>query len=212
VLKEQTQCGFALLFYFGLFDTDEQRKANAVCFKKLIRDNGNHLDTGFIGTAYLCPALVKAGLSEVACDLVLQRDYPSWLFEVDNGATTIWERWDSYHPDKGFASPVMNSFNHYANGAVGEFLFANIGGVSFQAVDDDGNVAPRVIFHVTPDVRIGSANFHLETPCGEAVSEWRLDGRCLQWHVRVPPNTVGIVDGSDDKPLAPGEYDFSFDT
>ena len=210
VLRNQTQCGFALLFYFGLFDTDEQRKANAECFGKLVRDNGNHLDTGFIGTAYLCPALVKAGLSDVACDLVLQRDYPSWLFEVDNGATTIWERWDSYHPEKGFATPVMNSFNHYANGAVGEFLFANIGGVSFQAVDDDGNVSPRVIFHVIPDARIGSASFRLNTPCGEAVSEWRLEGKRVQWHVRVPPNAIGIVEESGET-LSPGEHDFSFD-
>ena len=211
VLKNQTQCGFALLFYFGLFDTDEQRKANAECFKKLVRDNGNHLDTGFIGTAYLCPALAKAGLSDVACDLVLQRDYPSWLFEVDNGATTIWERWDSYHPEKGFATPVMNSFNHYANGAVGEFLFAYLGGISFQAVDDDGNVAPRVIFHVIPDSRIGSASFSLNTPCGEAISEWRLDGRRLYWRMRVPPNAIGIVEERGGEPLAPGEYNFTFD-
>ena len=211
VLKNQTQCGFALLFYFGLFDTEEQKKANAECFRKLVRDNGNHLDTGFIGTAYLCPALVKAGLSEVACDLVLQREYPSWLFEVDNGATTIWERWDSYHPERGFATPVMNSFNHYANGAVGEFLFAYLGGISFQAVNEAGEIAPRVIFHVTPDLRVGFANAHLKTPCGEAVSEWRLDGRRLKWHVRVPPNAIGIVEEHDIEPLAPGEYDFSFD-
>ena len=211
LLKNQTQCGFALLFYFGLFDTDAQRKANAEYFSKLIRDNGNHLDTGFIGTAYLCPALVKAGLSDVACDLVLQREYPSWLFEVDNGATTIWERWDSYHPEKGFATPVMNSFNHYANGAVGEFLFAFLGGISFQAVDDEGKVSPRVVFHVTPDSRIGSANFHLNTPCGEAISEWRLEGRLLHWRMRVPPNAIGVVDGRDIEPLAPGEYNFTFD-
>ena len=211
LLKEQTQCGFALLFYFDLFDTAEQKKANAACFKKLIRDNGNHLDTGFIGTAYLCPALVKAGLSDIACDLVLQRDYPSWLFEVDNGATTIWERWNSWHPKKGFASPVMNSFNHYANGAVGEFLFAYLGGLSFKAVDDDGNVSPRVIFNVVPDSRIGSASVRLETPCGEAVSEWRLDGRRLQWHLRVPPNAVGILEEYGKEPLSPGDYDFSFD-
>ena len=195
ILKEPTQCGFALLFYFGLFDSPEQKAANAAHFRELILAHGGRLDTGFLGTAYICPALVKAGLSELACDLLLQRSYPSWLFEVDQGATTIWERWDSYHPDRGFASPAMNSFNHYANGAVGEFIFSGLGGVSFQAVDEEGRAAPRVRFRITPDPRIGFARSVLETPCGEASSEWHLEGECLRWHGRVPPNTVGVLEG-----------------
>ena len=113
--------------------------------------------------------------------------------------------------EKGFADAAMNSFNHYANGAVGEFIFSGLGGVSFQAVDEEGRAMPRVRFRITPDPRIGFARSVLETPCGEASSEWHLDGERLRWHGLVPPNTVGVLEGfGGGDELLPGEYDFDF--
>ena len=210
LLKEPTQTGFALLFHFGLLDTEAEKKANGERFAALIRANGNKLDTGFVGTAYLCTALAQAGQAKTACDLVLQREFPSWLFEVDNGATSVWERWDSYHPERGFGNPIMNSFNHCANGAVGEFLYAWLAGLDFEAVDADGRVAPRVRFHIVPDARIGFARAVLQTPCGEAASEWRLEGEKVRWRCRVPPNAVGDLPEYGLCGLEPGEHDFVF--
>jgi alpha-L-rhamnosidase len=211
ILKVPTQCGFALLFYFDMLDTPEEKRRNAESFAKLIRDNRNLLDTGFLGTAYLCPALVQAGLPSIACDLLLQRDFPSWLFEVNQGATTVWERWDSYHPDKGFATPLMNSFNHYANGAIGEFIFNWLGGIDFRAVDENGDAAPAICFRMIPDPRIGNARTVLDTPCGEALCQWELRNDTLQCHLQVPPNTIAYLhDWGKGEKLLPGTYDFNF--
>ncbi len=210
LLKTPTQTAFALLFHFDLLDTEAEKKANGERFAALVRANGNRLDTGFVGTAYLCQALAKAGQAATACDLLLQREFPSWLFEVDNGATSIWERWDSWHPQKGFGDPCMNSFNHYANGAVGEFMYTWLAGLDFRATDEAGRIAPRVRFHIVPDKRIGFARAVLQTPCGEAFSEWRLEGEKVRWKCRIPPNAVGDLAEYDLADLPPGDHEFLF--
>lgn len=210
LLRQPTQSGFAMVFRFDMLDNEAEKALNRDGFRKLIRDNGNHLDTGFIGTAYLCPSLVKAGLADCACELVLQTEYPSWLFEVEQGATTIWERWNSYYPGKGFATPLMNSFNHYANGAVGEFLFACLAGLTFWAADEEGNLAPQVHFSLVPDRRLGFAGASCETPCGKAASEWQIDGDTIHWHCLVPPNTIGSLPAYGLEHIEPGEHEFAF--
>ncbi len=211
VLTDRTQSSFALLFYFDMISDPEEIELNRAIFKELIVENNYQLNTGFLGTAYLCPALVKVGLERLACDLLLQRNYPSWLYEVELGATSIWERWNSYHPETGFANPIMNSFNHYANGAVGEFLFEAVAGIRFAAYDGE-KIAPKVHFHFIADERLGFARSRNETPCGWSECAWELtgDGR-VHVHCLVPPDTTGAIDCCNIDNLAPGEHDFYFD-
>ncbi len=94
-----------------------------------IQDYDNHLTTGFLGTPYLCHVLSRFGYDTVAYKLLLQETYPSWLYPVKMGATTIWERWDGQKPDSSFQTPGMNSFNHYAYGAIGDWMYRNISGI-----------------------------------------------------------------------------------
>jgi alpha-L-rhamnosidase len=95
----------------------------------LISARNDHLTTGFLGTPLLCPVLTRFGRTDLAYRLILQEDYPSWLYTVKNGATTMWERWNSYTKEHGFGDVSMNSFNHYAYGAVGEWMYSVIGGI-----------------------------------------------------------------------------------
>src|SRR6202011_2844184 len=92
-----------------------------------------HLSTGFVGVGRLMQALTATGHSDAAYTLLLQTTYPSWLYPVTQGATTIWERWDGYRDDKGFQDPGMNSFNHYAMGAVGEWMYTSVAGIGLDA-------------------------------------------------------------------------------
>ena len=94
-----------------------------------IKSRGNHLSTGFLGTIYLCHVLTGCGYTDVAYDLLLQESYPSWLYPVKMGATTIWERWDGQKTDSTFQDPGMNSFNHYAYGAIGDWMYRVSAGI-----------------------------------------------------------------------------------
>jgi alpha-L-rhamnosidase len=125
-VKTQTAC--ALAIYMELLDGDELKAAEECLFQCLENSNGD-LSTGFVGTAYLCPALSKAGRSDLAVQILLNEEYPSWLYEVNNGATTIWERWNSWTKEDGFGDPNMNSYNHYAFGAVCEWMFESLAGI-----------------------------------------------------------------------------------
>ena len=94
-----------------------------------IKRHGNHLTTGFLGTPYLCHVLTRFGKNDVAYDLLNQETYPSWLYPVKKGATTIWERWDGIKPDGSFQDVSMNSYNHYAYGAIGDWMYQNMAGI-----------------------------------------------------------------------------------
>lgn len=178
--RNQTSCVMAL--QFGLL-TKEQQTKNATLLESLIRENGTRLNTGFIGTALLSRALSAHGLDKTAYDLLLQEEFPSWLYSVNQGATTLWERWNSYSHKDGFGDVGMNSFNHYAYGAVGEWMFARVGGLEFRAPD-------TLLFAACPDRRLGYAETSLETPFGKAFSFWRYEGENIRWRVSAPPNTV----------------------
>ena len=97
-----------------------------------IAAKGNHLSTGFVGVSYLLPVLTAGGRLNVAYALLLQDTFPSWLFSVKQGATTIWERWDGWTPDKGFQTPAMNSFNHYSLGSCGEWIYDTVAGIGWD--------------------------------------------------------------------------------
>ncbi|MBR4766469.1 MAG: family 78 glycoside hydrolase catalytic domain [Clostridia bacterium] len=126
--KGSTQTDKILVLAFDLTDGACSREI-ASQLEQQIAENGNRLSSGFVGTCALCPTLSKFGLDKTAYNLLLQRSEPSWLYSVDQGATTIWERWNSYTKEKGFGNVGMNSFNHYAYGAVGEWMYGFMAGI-----------------------------------------------------------------------------------
>lgn len=127
-LAADTQTSYLLALYFDLVD-DKARERAAEGLVKLIKDNEVHLTTGFVGTPYLCPTLTEIGRTDLAYELIQQRSYPSWLYSVEKGATTIWEHWDGIKEDGTFWSEDMNSFNHYAYGSIGQWMYQVMGGI-----------------------------------------------------------------------------------
>jgi len=181
-VRGDTQCAYALAISFGLLDGERRTKAA----QRLVADieaRGGHFSTGFVGTKELLFALNAIGREDVAYRLLLGRDYPSWLFEIENGATSIWERWDGWTPEKGFQDPGMNSFAHYAFGAVGEWMFTTIGGLG---ADRPGfahlDLRPR------PGGGLTHAAVEHDSIRGQIELRWRLDGTALELEVGVPPN------------------------
>jgi alpha-L-rhamnosidase len=124
-VKTQTACALAVAM--DLLSGDDLEKTKQCLVQCLEKHNG-YLTTGFVGTGYLCPALTKAGRCDLAVQLLLNEEHPSWLYEVNNGATTIWERWNSWIKESGFGDVGMNSFNHYAFGSVCEWMFESLAG------------------------------------------------------------------------------------
>lgn len=184
LLKTRNQTSCILALHFNLL-TEEQRPKQIGLLEQLIRNNGNRLSTGFVGTASLMFALTEAGLTSVAYDLLLQEEYPSWLFSVNQGATTIWERWNSYTVKDGFGDVNMNSFNHYAYGAVAEWMAVVAGGISYAAPGGQ-----ELLFTAIPDSRLGYVRASLETPYGKASSFWEYHNAHLCWQISAPANTV----------------------
>ena len=181
----ETQTALALALHFRLLP-ESLRERNAQLLAALIRANGNRLNTGFVGTACLNLALSENGQEQTACDLYLQENFPSWLFSVDQGATTMWERWNSYTKAEGFGDVNMNSFNHYAYGAVHEWVIRHLCGIRYLTPGGG-----ELLFAPEPDRRIGFAEAYLETPSGRVECAWRFEGgEKLLWHVAAPPNTL----------------------
>jgi len=150
----------------------------------------NHLSTGFLGTPLLAPVLTQIGRPDLAYAVVLQETYPGWLFSVKNGATTIWERWDSWTPEQGFNPGGMNSFNHYAYGSVVGWFYDTIAGLKPSAAAPGWKqfeIAP------TPGGGLTYAKASLETPHGRAVSDWHINDGRFQLNVAIPPNTSARV-------------------
>ncbi len=188
-LTAQTQTAHVLSLVFGL--TPEQwRKQTAQGLVKLIQSNGGHVSTGFLGTPYLCYALSDNNYLEEAYALLLKTDYPSWLYQVQQGATTVWEHWDGLKPDGTMWSADMNSFNHYAYGAVADWLFSVVGGI------DAVEAAPgyrEILFAPRPGSGLSWAEAKLLTPYGSATCVWRKEKDHLQVTITIPANTTGQV-------------------
>ena len=111
---------------------EAQRPTTVDRLVALIKERNWHLSTGFLGTPLLCPVLTRFGRLDIAFRLLMQETYPGWLYPVSIGATTMWERWNSWTPDKGFVEVGMNSLNHYAYGAIGQWIYANLGGIALD--------------------------------------------------------------------------------
>ncbi|MFT3867888.1 MAG: family 78 glycoside hydrolase catalytic domain [Nibricoccus sp.] len=186
-IRESGQTGYALAFSMNLL-ADGTKPRVTEKFVDEIKKHNWHLATGFIGTPRLLPALHLAGRDDVAYKLLLQETFPSWLFQVKNGATTVWERWDGWTPEKGFQTIAMNSFNHYAFGSVGEFLYRQIAGI------DAGSPGFRTIV-IRPTISEGltSARATYNSVSGPIFSAWKLDGNKLTLDVEIPPNTTATI-------------------
>jgi alpha-L-rhamnosidase len=186
-LKDCSQTGYALAFTMGLVP-DELRAKAAEKFAQEIKRFDNHLATGFIGTPRLLPALHTAGRDDLALQLLLTDTYPSWLFSVKNGATTMWERWNGWTPEKGFGDISMNSFNHYAFGAVGEFIYGSVGGI--QAASPSYKT-----IQIRPVIGDGLtwAKTSFDSIRGSIVSNWKREGGKIAMDVIIPPNTTATV-------------------
>ena len=186
-IKDSGQTGYALAFTMDLVPAELKAKV-AEKFVEELRKRDWHLATGFIGTPRLLPGLHFAGRDDVAYRVLLQETYPSWLFPVKNGATTVWERWDGWTPEKGFQTIAMNSFNHYAFGSVGEYLYRQVAGI-----DTDGPGYHKIVIHPAVAAGLTHARAAYESAAGRIESAWRVDGGRFRLNVTVPPNTTATV-------------------
>jgi alpha-L-rhamnosidase len=178
-----TQTSYVLALHFGLVAPALRENAARELVRK-IKANGMHLATGFVGTPYLLHVLEAAGHLDAAYALLEQESYPSWLFPVKNGATTIWERWDGWSPEKGFQDKGMNSFNHYAYGAVGDWMVSTVAGLE---IGEPGY--RKILFKPRPGGTITWAEAKLRTPQGDAAIRWELKDGKLELELTVPPGS-----------------------
>lgn len=153
-------------------------------------DHGGCLQTGFLGTSILMPTLTENGMVDVAYELLFQRKNPSWLYSVDNGATTIWERWNSYMKDKGMGPRGMNSFNHYAYGCVCQWIWETCAGI---AADPASPGFKHIIMKPVPDKRLGHLDATFHSPAGEIKSSWKYEGDTWVWKFTVPRGATATV-------------------
>ena len=189
LMVSQTQTGYVLALHFDLVP-DHLRP---ILIDFLIRDiarRDGHLSTGFVGTPYICQVLTDAGRADLAYDLLLKQTFPSWLYSVNNGATTIWERWDGWNMDKGFQDPAMNSFNHYAYGAVGTWMVENIIGIRS---DPEKPGFEKIILQPRIGAGFTWARGEYQSPFGKVKSYWALMDNAFTWKITVPPNTTATA-------------------
>ena len=148
------------------------------------------LQTGFLGTAIILPILTQIGAADVAYRLLLQRGDPSWLYSVDQGATTIWERWNSFTLEKGFGPVSMNSFNHYAYGAAAEWMAGYMAGIMY---DFERPGFAHIIFRPYPNRAIHSVGCEFDSPQGTIASNWAYTETGFVYEITVPAGTTGTV-------------------
>lgn len=185
-----TQTAYLLALDFDLV-TGEARAVLTSRLLDLLAEADNHLQTGFLGVRHLCPVLSDNGASDVAMTLLLNDRYPSWGFSIRQGATSIWERWDGWTQERGFQSPAMNSFNHYAYGAVGEWIWARIAGIDWcEDAPGFANLCMRPIF----DDRLSPVSARYDAHTGQIDSNWQCDGDGYCWQVNLPPDVQGTVE------------------
>jgi alpha-L-rhamnosidase len=193
----KTQTAQALALFADLIPQD-QRAATGRHLAKMLADNGNHMATGFLGTRPLLPVLSASGQNDLATFLLQSREFPSWGYEISNGATTIWERWDSYTKEDAFGrhNAAMNSFSHYAFGAVCEWMFATLAGIQ-----SDGPGFKKIIIRPSPPSP-GSNAMHepinwvrasYESIRGTIRSDWKVEHGTLSLNVTIPANTTATV-------------------
>ena len=199
------QTAHVIALNFGIVPEAARGKV-ARSLAALIRSNGTRLSTGFLGTSLLLETLSRHGETALAYDLLLQEAFPSWLYSVNQGATTIWERWNSYTKEKGFGPVGMNSFNHYAYGSVVSWLFGTAGGIR-PVVGGNGKLA--VLLAPEPDRRLGHLEAVRAVGGGLVRSAWSYEGATWKWSFTVPEGlraAVRLPGESIVRAYKPGTY------
>jgi alpha-L-rhamnosidase len=188
-IYQGTQAAYAMSLGMDLVADPKQREQTGGRFVEKLASDNDHLRTGFLGTPQLLPALCKIGREDLAMKLLLNDDYPSWGYEISMGATTVWERWNSLHPDGTFGDAGMNSFNHYAYGAVGDWMFANLGGI--QALEPGYKTS-----RIAPLIGAGGLTFARcwqNTAYGRIATDWSVSSTGTVFEVEIPVNTTAEV-------------------
>jgi alpha-L-rhamnosidase len=188
-LVSGTQTAYVLALHFDMLP-EAMRKPAADKLAENIKSYGNHLTTGFLGTPYICHVLSRFGYTDIAYKLLLQETYPSWLYPVKMGATTIWERWDGIKPDSTFQVPSMNSFNHYSYGAIGDWMYRVMAGLDTY---EDGVGYKHI--KIQPHIGGGFTNVaaSLQTNYGKVSNAWKIATGKMVFDVEIPANTTATV-------------------
>lgn len=206
-VKALTQTAILLILHFGLCEEDE-RQGLVDKLVELIEEFDGRMSTGFVGTPLILRVLSDNGRADVAFNLLLQERNPSWLFSVNQGATTMWEHWNSQKEDGSFWSTDMNSFNHYAYGAVYDWMFGDMVGLT---VSEDGVGYEKVTYKPLTDKRIGFAQASLMTRRGKLAASWKyLPDGTIRYELTLPETTTAVVTipGLPERTLTGGSYVF----
>lgn len=188
-LFKPSQTAYVLALHFDLLPEDMRPIATDELIADIKLRNG-HLSTGFVGSPYLPHVLSENGKLDEAYTLLYQKSWPSWLYAVTQGATTIWERWDGYTEDNGFQDPEMNSFNHYAYGAIGTWMYRKIAGIN---IDEDQPGYKHSIIKPQPGGGLTKATGIIKTMYGNLRSSWTQENGTFTFDVMIPPNTSATV-------------------
>lgn len=188
-LVSSSQTAYVLALNFDMLPENLREQAASRLVEN-IKSYNNHLTTGFLGTPYLCHVLSRFGHLDMAYTLLLQDTYPSWLYPVKMGATTIWERWNGEKPDHTFENAGMNSFNHYAYGAIGDWMYRVIAGIDTK---EDAPGYRQIVIRPNPGGSLTEATGTLQTYYGQVKSSWQLQNGQFVLDVEIPANTTATV-------------------
>lgn len=188
-MTAQTQTAHIVALYFGL-TPKEYIPQTVEGLKRLLAKENGHLVTGFVGTPYFCHALSQNGCVKEAYDLLLKEDFPSWLYQVKMGATTIWEHWDGLKPDGSMWSADMNSFNHYAYGAIGEWMYRVMAGIE---ADENRTGFKHAVFYPRIGGGLSFVDGRFHSIYGEEGVRWENNGNTITMTVKIPVNTTAAV-------------------
>jgi alpha-L-rhamnosidase len=187
-IRGDTQTCYVLAIAYGLLTEEQEKRAGELLVER-IRERDWHLSSGFVGTKDLMLVLAKIGRNDVAYRLALNESYPSWGFSIANGATSIWERWNGWTPNDGFADPGMNSFAHYSFGAVYQWMAETIGGIRSAAPGYD-----RIIIAPQPGGGLTSARTVYNCIHGRIESDWKVGANRFELRVDIPANTTARIE------------------
>lgn len=206
----ETQTAYLLAIAFDLIP-EEMKEPATKNLVRLIEEADGHLRTGFLGTPYIVSVLDKMGRSDLALSILFKETYPSWFYSINQGATTMWERWNSYSKKDGFSGDNMNSLNHYAYGAIGQWMYERIAGLA-----PDPNHPGYKHFFIRPLVpaQLQWASAKLETAYGTAESSWKKVSGKVVMNVVVPPNTTATIEfpnGRESETVTAGSYRYELE-
>ena len=197
----KTQTEHILTLYFGLSDSPERVAESLV---NMIHEDGDKIQTGFVGTPYILHVLSMYGYNDLAYKLLLRKEYPSWFYPITKGATTMWEHWDGIMPDGRIWPSDMNSYNHYAYGALGDWLYSVAGGINTV---EDYPAFERVYFAPVSTDKIDWFKAEIDTKYGKVKSGWYHENGKTVYAISTPVKATALIEGKEYE-LMPGEYTF----